>query len=268
MGLRRWFTVFGVVGLVMCATGTGAGAAASLAVTPSTNLVDGQLVSLSIAGFPANTQIGVLECVLGAVDENGCDLNTLQYVTTDANGHVSTPFIVTAALSTANGHVDCRATSCSIGAGTFDQSTTAGHALSFNPTAPLAPALHLGLTVNTNGGVNNHTNVATIDGTLMCNRAAIVELYGQLTQLIPFHGVSLVSSATFDEPQVLCGAPTDVVTWKAVIPASTSVFPGGSLLLGYKVGNSTADINAFGHGGNSTASATVTNASIRLRSAH
>ena len=268
MGLRRWFALFGVVGLVVCATSTGAAAAGSLAVTPSTNLVDGQLVSLSIGGFPANTQIGVLECVLGTANANGCDLNTLQYVTTDASGHVSAPFIVTAALSTANGHVDCRAASCSIGAGTFDQSTTAGHAISFKPTAPLAPALHLALTVNANGGVNNHTNVATIGGTLTCNRAAIVELYGQLTELIPFHGVSLVSSASFDEPQVLCGAPTDIVTWKAVVPASTSVFPGGSLLLGYKVGNATADINADGHGGNSTANATVTNATIRLRSAH
>lgn len=268
MRLRRWIAVFGVVGLVVCGNGADAGAVTSLTVTPSTNLVDGQLVSVSISGFPANTEIAAVQCGPGAVNANGCDLSTLQYVTTDANGHVTTAFVVAAVLSTGSGNVDCRTVTCRVGAGTFDQSVTAGQAIAFSPTAPIAPPLHLGLTLDANGQVNNHTNVATIDGTLTCNRAAIVDLYGQLTELIPFHGVSLVSSADFDDPQVLCGAPTPTVTWKAIVPASTSVFPGGSLLLGYKVGNANADVNAFGHGGTSSASATVTGATIRLRSAH
>jgi hypothetical protein len=268
MGMRRWCAVLVVVGLGVWGMGGIAAAAATLTVTPSTNLVDGQLVSVSISGFPANTAIAVVECGPSAVDENGCDLRTLQYLTTDANGHVVTPFIVGAELSTFNGSVDCRTAGCSIGAGTFDASTTAGASIAFNPIAPLAPPLQLGLTVDPTGHVNNHTNVATIDGVVTCNRAAIVYVSGQLTQLIPFHGVSLVSSSYFDEPQVICGSPTTTAAWTATVPTSTSVFPGGSLIVGYKVGNATADVNAYGNGGTSSAYASITNATIRLRSSH
>ena len=268
MGMRRWFAVLGVVGLGVSGMGGIAAGATALTVTPSTNLVDGQLVSVSISGFPANTAIAVVECGPGAVDANGCDLRTLQYVTTDANGHVVTPFVVAAVLSPFNGSVDCRTAVCTVGAGTFDVSATAGASIAFNPTAPLAPPLQLGLTVDPTGKVNNHTNVATIDGTVTCNRAAIVDVSGELTQMIPFHGVSLVSSSYFDTPQVICGSPTTTTAWTATVPTSTLVFPGGSLIVGYKVGNATADVNAYGNGGTSSAYASITNATIRLRSSH
>jgi hypothetical protein len=268
MRMRRYGAVLLVVGLGVGGMGGTAVAATTLTVTPSTDLVDGQLVSVSISGFPATTSIGVVECALGAVNANGCDLRTLQYPTTDANGHVVTPFIVGAKLSTANGPVDCRTTACSIGAGTFDQSATAGAPITFNPTAPLAPPLHVGVTVAPNGQVNNRTNVATIHGTVTCNRAAILDVSGQLTQAIPFHGVSLVSSSYFDQPQVICGAPNTTVGWSASAPTSSSVFPGGTIIVGYKVGNATADIYIYGNGGTSSAFASISHATIRLRSAH
>jgi hypothetical protein len=268
MRMRRWGAVLLVVGLGVWGMGGSAGAATSLTVTPSTNLVDGRLVSVSISGFPANTSIGVVECVLGAVNANGCDLRTLRYVTTNANGHVLAPFIVGAKLSTANGPGDCRTTACSIGAGTFDQSATAGAPITFNPTAPLAPPLHVGVTVAPNGKVNNRTNVATINGTVTCNRGAIIDVSGQLNQAIPFHGVSLVSSSYFDQPQVICGAPNTTVGWSATAPTSSSVFPGGTIIVGYKVGNATADIYVYGNGGTSSAFASISHATIRLRSAH
>jgi Neocarzinostatin family len=268
MRIRRWGAVLLVVGVSVWGTGGPASAATSLAVTPSTNLVDGQLVSVAISGSPASTSIGVVECVLGAVNANGCDLRTLQYVTTDASGHVVTPFIVSAKLATSNGTVDCRTVSCSIGAGTFDLSATAGAPITFNPTGPLAPPLHMGVTVAPNGQVNNRTNVATITGTVTCNRAAIIDVSGQLTQTIPFHGVSLVSSSYFDQPQVICGAPNTTVGWTATAPTSSSVFPGGTVIVGYKVGTATANVFAYGNGGTSSAFASIPNATIRLRSAH
>jgi hypothetical protein len=112
--------------------------------------------------------------------------------------------------------------------------------------------------------VNHHTKVATIDGTVTCNRAAIVDVSGELTELIPFHGVFLVSSSYFDEPQVICGVATTTVVWTATAPTSVV----GSLIVGYKPGNATADINAYGNGGTSSASASITNATIRLRAPH
>jgi hypothetical protein len=268
MGVRRWCAVLVVVGLAVGGMGGVAAAVTTMTVTPSTNLKDGQLVGVSISGFPANTSIAVIECGPGATNENGCDPQTLQYLTTDANGHVSTPFIVAAKLSTFNGAVDCRTSACRLGAGTFDASTTAGAAIAFNPTAPLAPPLHLSLTVDPNGQVNSHTNVATVDGTVTCNRIAIVDVSGELTQLIPFHGVSLVSSSYFDKPQVICGLFGTTVSWSATVPTSASVFPGGSLIVGYKVGTATGDTTAYGSAGASFASASISNTTIRLRSSH
>ena len=42
----------------------------------------------------------------------------------------------------------------------------------------------------------------------------------------------------------------------------------GSLIVGYKPGKATADITAYGNGGTSSASASITNATIRLRAPH
>jgi len=266
MGMRRWCALLVVVGLGVGGMGGIASATTSMTVTPSTNLRDGQFVGVSISGFPANTSIGVVECGPGATNANGCDLQTLHYVTTDATGHAVTPFIVAAELSTFNGSVDCRTTTCRLGAGTLDASTTAGVSIAFNPTTPLAPPLQLGLTVAATGKVNHHTKAATIDGILTCNRAAIVDVSGQLTQLIPFRGVYLVSSSYFDKPQVLCGLLTPTLSWTAIVPTSGAV--PGSLIAGFKVGNATANLTAYGNAGTSSASTSITNAKIRLQATH
>jgi hypothetical protein len=126
MGVRRWYAVLVAVGLGVWGMGGTAAAATSLTVGPSTNLVDGQLVFVSISGFPANTSVAVVECGPGAVDANGCDLSTLQYLTTDTNGHVAAAHIVAAKLSTFNGSDDCRSVKCTLGVGTLDSSVTAG----------------------------------------------------------------------------------------------------------------------------------------------
>jgi hypothetical protein len=266
MGVRRWCVLLVLVGLGVAGMGGIAAATTSMTITPSTNLTDGQLVHVSISGFPANTSIAVVECGPSAVNANGCDLQTLQYLTTDANGHVVTPFIVGAELSTFNGTVDCRTSACTLGAGTYDASTTAGASIAFNPATPLAPPLQLGLTVAAAGRVDRHTKAATINGTLTCNRTAIVDVSGQLTQLIPFRGVWLVSSSYFDKPQVLCGLHQTTVSWTATVSTSGAV--PGSVIEGFKVGNATADLTAYGNAGTSSTSASITNAKIRLRASH
>ena len=262
MSIRRWCALLAVIGLGVAGMGGIAAATTSMTVTPSTNLDDGQLVHISITGFPANTQIAVVECGPGAAGEDGCDLQTLHYLSTDASGNAATRFVVTAELSTFNGAVNCRNAACTLGAGTFDASTTAGAPIAFNPTTPIAPPLQLGLTVAATGTVKPHTKAATINGTLTCNRAAVVDVSGQLTQLIPFLGVWLVSSSYFDKPQVICGLHKTTVSWTATVSTRGAV--PGSLIEGFKVGKAVADVTASGNAGNSSASASVTNARIRL----
>jgi hypothetical protein len=263
MSIRRWCALLVVTGLGVAGMGGSASATTSMTVTPSTNLGDGQLVHVSVSGFPANTSIAMVECGPGSTDANGCDLQTLQYVTTDENGHVAARFVVAAELSTFNGAVDCRTGGCTLGAGTFDASTTAGAPIAFNPSTPVAPPLQLGLTVAATGRVNHHTKAATINGTLTCNRAAVVDVSGQLTQLIPFRGVWLVSSSYFDKPTVLCGVHSTTVSWTATVSA-TDAAPG-SLIAGFKVGKAIANLSAYGQAGNSSTSASIANAKIRLR---
>ena len=55
MRVRRGGAVLVVAGLGVWGLGGVAAGATSVTVTPSTNLVDGQLVSVSISGFPAST---------------------------------------------------------------------------------------------------------------------------------------------------------------------------------------------------------------------
>jgi hypothetical protein len=265
MSIRRWCALLVVIGLGVAGMGGIASATTSMTVTPSTNLDDGQLVHVSISGFPPNTQIAVVECGPGAAGEDGCDLQTLHYLSTDASGDAVTRFVVAAELSTFNGTVDCRTSSCTLGAGTFDASTTAGAPIAFNPTTPIAPPLQLGLTVAATGGVKPHTKAATISGTLTCNRAAIVDVSGQLTQLIPFRGVWLVSSSYFDKPQVICGLHKTTVSWTATVSTNGAV--PGSLIEGFKTGNAIADVTASGNAGSSSTSVSITHAKIRLRAA-
>ncbi len=62
---------------------------AYLDVTPNNNLVDGQTVTITGAGWPANKTMDVNECALGVqFSGDTCDLTTIQQFATDGNGRV------------------------------------------------------------------------------------------------------------------------------------------------------------------------------------
>ena len=71
-------------------TGSGASIAAgplpTVTVTPSTNLVDLQQVTVAGSGFSANAQIATVECRSGALGQADCDLSTLVYTQANASG--------------------------------------------------------------------------------------------------------------------------------------------------------------------------------------
>src|SRR5258708_34235682 len=72
-----------------------ASAASALVGTPNTGLVDFQSVTVTGSGFPADTQLGLVQCTVGATNPiTDCDLSFVQFPTTDGSGNYSTPFTV------------------------------------------------------------------------------------------------------------------------------------------------------------------------------
>jgi hypothetical protein len=243
-----------VVALLVAVSGIAstlpAGAAvARISVGPSKNLVDGQVVTVTLFDFPPNSALRVFQCAKNATNVTRCDAATQMPVVTGPHGGGTTPFIVEHTLRvpspTLLTPVDCTKTTCKIVVvigfpGTF----VAAYPVTMNPSAPLAPPLTFGISINPTGTVNTTTHVATIGGTATCNRAAFVEINGQVAQLIPFQGVSLLSVSEIDPTPFLCTAPS--TPWsKKVGDLSTAAY--GSILVGFKPGNVKVQLSAFAH---------------------
>src|SRR5262249_3797747 len=111
---RPRIALFGAAAIAMTVTwATPASAASALVVTPNTNLVDFQTVNVDGSGFPANTELGLVQCPNGAVDPTtDCDLTNVEIPTTDGNGNYSTPFTVQRLITTSAGQVDCAPSNC------------------------------------------------------------------------------------------------------------------------------------------------------------
>jgi hypothetical protein len=114
-----------------------------ITVTPSTDLVHLQSVTVSGTGFTANTPVGFAECANNfSGDPDDCDTTHTGIATTDGAGAFSAPFVVRRILHTPNGDVDCAdpAAVCHIGAAKLsDYDERAGALLTFDPDAPLPP---------------------------------------------------------------------------------------------------------------------------------
>src|SRR5712691_11863720 len=107
-------------------------------VTPSTNLVDLQQVTVTGSGFSANAQIGTVECRPGALNEADCDLSTLVYSHADGSGTFTLARYVRRLITVNATTVDCGAPSgCILGAGNIANLSEAnGQAIFFNPKVP------------------------------------------------------------------------------------------------------------------------------------
>src|SRR5918996_4829730 len=63
-------------------------------VAPSTDLVHGQVVTVTGSGFTPNASIGMAQCDATGTDTSDCDLSNVAYTTADAAGGWSTSFTV------------------------------------------------------------------------------------------------------------------------------------------------------------------------------
>src|SRR5712671_5300702 len=146
-----------VVGVSMIATALTfglvappAGAAPIVNVTPDSNLVDAQPVSVSASGYTADVQLAVIECTTGATSQDDCDLSTLQYANSDGSGNLSTTYAVFREVfpASAPAGLDCAPSNCVLAvANISDQTEAAAAALSFDASVPLPPSLQISATL-------------------------------------------------------------------------------------------------------------------------
>jgi hypothetical protein len=199
-----------------------ASAASALVVTPHTNLVDFQTVTVTGSGFPANTQLGLAQCTNGATDPTtDCDLSFLQFVTTDNNGNYSTPFTVERLINTSAGQIDCAPSNCAMFSSDLNLGSLTTAPLEFDPNVPPQPRLELTLTVSPRGTVVSKNGTVTVRGTVSCNLPADVFVDVSLQQRA---GRLLIQGDAFTEVQ--CDGTT---FWAATGQGSNGIFKGGSV---------------------------------------
>ena len=102
------------VGAAVLAFAAPAGAAASITVSPSSGLKDGQTVSVSISGFAPNaSNINIVQCLASGSGASDCDVNDGKlFQKTDANGALTVSMTVRATFNS----VDCAKQQCMIAA--------------------------------------------------------------------------------------------------------------------------------------------------------
>jgi Neocarzinostatin family len=114
----------------------------TLAATPSTNLRDGQAISVSGANYNANEFVGIVECQSGSTNIEGCDPTTLQTLTADPTGALSGPYEVTRVINPSGTPIDCAGADACVLASldeNFDILATAP--IAFKDTRILTPVL-------------------------------------------------------------------------------------------------------------------------------
>ena len=117
-----------VVGVILAVMATvaapaSAQAAAQVTVTPSSGLLDAQVVTVSGSGFAPNGTAYVSMCLPGATDAFDCDSRQYPSVPIDAAGSFTVQYrvirFVRAAFDTTTPPTDCAVAACTIGAADF-----------------------------------------------------------------------------------------------------------------------------------------------------
>jgi hypothetical protein len=111
-------------------------------VTPDTDLVHRQSVSVQGSGFSPGASIGITQCEAGVVSFEHCDYANATYATADASGAWAASFPVHRVIRNAYELVDCTTGpgACVISAAnTYDYAESGAVAISFDPDVPAPP---------------------------------------------------------------------------------------------------------------------------------
>jgi len=138
-------------------------AAVALTVTPSTLLLNKQFVTVAGTGYPAGTQVGIIQCRTTPGGVAGCDQSTLSFVTTGPDGGFSVGKQVKRLINVDTGTLDCSADgACIMGAGVPpDGAIAANTPIRFDPNVPPPPPPQL--TVDPSVGLLNN-QIVTVTG--------------------------------------------------------------------------------------------------------
>jgi hypothetical protein len=162
-----------------------------LSATPSTNLKDGQKITVTGQDFRPNDSVTLVECPAGSTVGFECDgfgsVGNSIGVTVDPSGNISATFSVARLVTPGLGSVDCaQAPGCFIGAvddNSFEATIEASTPIAFNPKAPTLPPLNLALVMNRTGSVftaGHKAGDAIVSGTITCHRSAPLPVSYQL----------------------------------------------------------------------------------------
>jgi hypothetical protein len=227
MRLARLLRYVGVgVGVVTAtlASASPASAQPMITVTPDTNLVDFQTVTVSGSGFAAEATIGIAMCTSGSLSVDNCDLDTSILVQSDATGAFTTAYTVERLIETpVSGPVDCAvAPGCILGAANIaDFTQSASASLGFDPNVPPQPRLEIGVTIDPVGSVAPRTGAATVTGTVTCSSPAEVFVDVSASQR-----AGRVNVLAFAFTEVTCDGEA---TWTVSLEAINGRFVGGKL---------------------------------------
>jgi hypothetical protein len=216
----------------------------SVQAQPSTGVDDGQVITVTGTGFSPNATIAVIECQTGSTTEAGCDLSTYILTTASSTGAFSTPYIASRYLHLST-TIDCSVSgACTLAAANYaNYAQVAGTPLTFNRAAPAPQPLVLGASLAPTGTVDHKTGVATLSGTVSCNRPVIASISGELSQV--YH--RFIFSSYFSL-SVLCTSSTK---WSAVVQPTNGLFGRGTASVsdGYAsgyVGGTSSEVNFSG----------------------
>ncbi len=170
----------------------------TIAVEPSTDLVDGQTVQVTGRGFLPSTSFGAAQCDPSVPGIDGCDLSNVELTTTNGNGHVRFSMTVRRVITIQGRRVDCALSACTLGAATLDGTTpieAVSAPLTFDPAVPPIPALRVQVTVD-------RATTASLTGTVTCTREAQAFVDASVEQHLNGRGAFAYG---FTEQPVRCG---------------------------------------------------------------
>ena len=126
----------------------------TVAVDPSTDLVDRQVVHVTASGFRPDESVVLGQCPTGTTDLTESCGGQVEFATADAGGDVSADLVVRARfrayLGTGSTEIDCRVTACEVAVAASDDYDRFGAApVTFDPNAPLRPDMDVEVTPHT-----------------------------------------------------------------------------------------------------------------------
>jgi hypothetical protein len=210
-------------------SGSGSGSSTctppSLTASPSTQLVDGQQITVSGASYTPDALVGIVECRASATGPQDCDLSTLLETFADGSGSFTVTYgvsrilrLTTAGKPLGTENYDCAVKSCVIGAADVSNFSVAAKTppLTFKPHSPLA----LRGTLAATDLVTPKTGVADVSGTVTCTQPGTESLYVELQQIYRRFNFTNEVYTT-----VNC---THHATWTVQVPPGIGLFGVGS----------------------------------------